>query len=138
MTSPSQALPAVLDRIDADLDKSLERLFDFLQIQSISTDPAYKDQCRAAAEYVAKDLSGIGFDDQRAPDRRPSDRGGQEPATGRTASPARPVLRPLRRAAGRPARSVGGAAVCAAHRDAARRPQDHRRARGLRRQGPGR
>ncbi|HEY7664897.1 MAG TPA: M20/M25/M40 family metallo-hydrolase [Xanthobacteraceae bacterium] len=59
---PSDALPAVLDKIDADLDRSLERLFEFLRIQSISTDPAYKEQCRAAAEYVAKDLSGIGFD----------------------------------------------------------------------------
>src|SRR3984893_16054745 len=38
-----------------------ERLFEFLRIQSISTDPAYKDQCQSAAEYVAKDLSGIGF-----------------------------------------------------------------------------
>ena len=26
---PTQALPAVLDKIDADLDRSLERLFDF-------------------------------------------------------------------------------------------------------------
>jgi acetylornithine deacetylase/succinyl-diaminopimelate desuccinylase-like protein len=62
MPSPSDALPAVLQKIDADLDRSLERLFEFLRIQSISTDPAYKDQCRAAAEYVAKDLSGIGFE----------------------------------------------------------------------------
>ena len=60
--SPAQALPAVLDKIDAELDHSLERLFEFLRIQSISTDPAYKDQCRSAAEYVAKDLSGIGFE----------------------------------------------------------------------------
>jgi acetylornithine deacetylase/succinyl-diaminopimelate desuccinylase-like protein len=61
MTS-AQALPAVLDRIDADLDKSLDRLFDFLKIKSISTDPAYKDQCKAAAEFVAKDLTSLGFD----------------------------------------------------------------------------
>ena len=60
--TPSQALPAVLDKIDANLDQSLERLFDFLRIQSISTDMAYKDQCKAAAEFVAKDLSSIGFD----------------------------------------------------------------------------
>src|SRR5258705_1906215 len=60
MTS-AQALPAVLDRIDADLDKSLDRLFDFLKIKSISTDPAYKDQCKAAAEFVAKDLTSLGF-----------------------------------------------------------------------------
>jgi acetylornithine deacetylase/succinyl-diaminopimelate desuccinylase-like protein len=62
MPSPSQALPAVLEKIDADLDASLSRLFEFLKIQSISTDPAYKEQCRAAAEFVAKDLSGLGFD----------------------------------------------------------------------------
>jgi acetylornithine deacetylase/succinyl-diaminopimelate desuccinylase-like protein len=60
--TPSQALPAVLDKIDADLEASLDRLFAFLKIQSISADPAYKDQCRAAAEFVANDLSGIGFD----------------------------------------------------------------------------
>jgi acetylornithine deacetylase/succinyl-diaminopimelate desuccinylase-like protein len=59
--NPSQALPAVLEKIDTDLDQSLARLFDFLRIESISTDPAYKDQCRTAAEHVAKDLSGIGF-----------------------------------------------------------------------------
>src|SRR5712691_1651520 len=60
--TPSQALPAVLDKIDAELDNSLARLFDFLKIQSISTDPAYKGQCKAAADYVAKDLVGIGFE----------------------------------------------------------------------------
>jgi acetylornithine deacetylase/succinyl-diaminopimelate desuccinylase-like protein len=61
MTSPSQALPAILARIDAELDASIGRLFDFLRIQSISTDAAYKEQCRAAAEHVAKDLTSIGF-----------------------------------------------------------------------------
>jgi len=60
--SPSQALPAVLDRIDADLDKSLARLFEFLKIQSISTDPAYKDQCKTAAQFVSRDLASLGFD----------------------------------------------------------------------------
>jgi len=59
--TPSQALPAVLAKIDTDLEQSLDRLFDFLRIQSISTDPAYRDECRSAAEFVAKDLSGIGF-----------------------------------------------------------------------------
>jgi acetylornithine deacetylase/succinyl-diaminopimelate desuccinylase-like protein len=54
-------IDAVLERIDRDLDRSLERLFEFLRIQSISTDPAYAAQCRAAAEYVAADLNGIGF-----------------------------------------------------------------------------
>ena len=62
MTSAVDALPAVLDRIDADLDQSLERLFDFVRIPSISTDSAYKDFCRAAADYVAKDLTDLGFE----------------------------------------------------------------------------
>src|SRR5262249_7055510 len=56
------ALDAVLDRIDHDLDQSLERLFALLRIASISTDSAYKAQCKAAAEHVAKDLTTIGFD----------------------------------------------------------------------------
>ncbi len=55
-------LNVVLDRIDADLDKSLDRLFALLRIQSISTDPAYKKHCREAAEFVAADLRSIGFD----------------------------------------------------------------------------
>jgi acetylornithine deacetylase/succinyl-diaminopimelate desuccinylase-like protein len=58
----SQALPAVLDRIDRDLDASLERLFALLRIQSVSTDPAYAPHCRAAAEHVAADLRGLGFE----------------------------------------------------------------------------
>src|SRR6266700_1415009 len=55
-------LDAVLNRIDQDLEQSLDRLFALLRIASISTDPAYKPQCRAAAEHVAKDLASIGFD----------------------------------------------------------------------------
>ena len=51
MTSAAKALPAVLERIDADLDKSLERLFELVRIPSISTDSAYKDFCRAAADH---------------------------------------------------------------------------------------
>ncbi len=60
--TPSQALPAVLERIDADLDSSIERLFELMRIQSISTDPAYQAQCRAAAEFVAGDLGSLGFE----------------------------------------------------------------------------
>jgi acetylornithine deacetylase/succinyl-diaminopimelate desuccinylase-like protein len=55
-------LDAVLSRIDQDIDQSVERLFTLLRIQSISTDPAFKDQCRAAAEHVAADLTSIGFE----------------------------------------------------------------------------
>jgi acetylornithine deacetylase/succinyl-diaminopimelate desuccinylase-like protein len=60
-------LNAVLDWIDRDLDRSLERLFAFLKIQSISTDPAYSDRCRSAAEFVAADLASLGLDTQVRP-----------------------------------------------------------------------
>jgi len=55
-------LDAVLARIDQDMDKSVERLFALLRIASVSTDPAFAQQCRAAAEHVAADLTSIGFD----------------------------------------------------------------------------
>jgi acetylornithine deacetylase/succinyl-diaminopimelate desuccinylase-like protein len=58
---PAKTLDAVLDRIDRDLDQSLERLFSLLRIQSISTDPAYAEQCQAAADHVAVDLNSLGF-----------------------------------------------------------------------------
>jgi acetylornithine deacetylase/succinyl-diaminopimelate desuccinylase-like protein len=57
----SAQLHDVLARIDADLDASLARLFAFLKIQSISTDPAYAAACRAAADHVAEDLASLGF-----------------------------------------------------------------------------
>jgi acetylornithine deacetylase/succinyl-diaminopimelate desuccinylase-like protein len=60
--TPTDALPKVLDRIDADLDKSLERLFAFLRLQSVSTDPAFTEQCRAAADFVAMDLETLGLE----------------------------------------------------------------------------
>jgi acetylornithine deacetylase/succinyl-diaminopimelate desuccinylase-like protein len=55
-------LDAVLSRIDQDIEQSVERLFALLRIASVSTDPAYKEQCRAAAEHVAADLRSIGFE----------------------------------------------------------------------------
>src|SRR3954453_10951326 len=60
--SASQALPQVLERIDADLDSSLKRLFELIRIPSISTDSAFKDSCRTAADHVAKDLASLGFE----------------------------------------------------------------------------
>ena len=54
-------LDAVLARIDADLPQALERLMDLLRIPSISTDPAYRGDCATAAEWLAADLRGLGF-----------------------------------------------------------------------------
>ncbi|CAN7394919.1 dipeptidase [Neorhizobium tomejilense] len=55
-------IDAVLALVDADIDESLARLFDLIRIPSISTDPGYRDQCKAAAEWLSRDLASIGFD----------------------------------------------------------------------------
>ena len=39
------ALSPVLDHLDQNLDQSLQRLFSLLRIPSISTDPAYAQEC---------------------------------------------------------------------------------------------
>jgi acetylornithine deacetylase/succinyl-diaminopimelate desuccinylase-like protein len=52
----------VLQRIDNDLNGSLERLFALLRIKSISADPLYKDDCREAAEWCARTLNEIGIE----------------------------------------------------------------------------
>lgn len=57
-----EKLAGVLQRIDDDLDASLDRLFALLRIESISTDPAYADRCRSAADWLAAELSTIGFE----------------------------------------------------------------------------
>ncbi len=54
-------LDDVLARADADMDAALERLFAFLRIKSISTDPAYAADCRAAADWLVGDLAELGF-----------------------------------------------------------------------------
>jgi acetylornithine deacetylase/succinyl-diaminopimelate desuccinylase-like protein len=55
-------LDQVLSDIDADLDNSLQRLFQWLRIPSISTDPAYAKECRRAAEWLKGDLDAMGFE----------------------------------------------------------------------------
>jgi len=56
------SLDAVLSRIDADLPDALDRLMELLRIQSISTDPAFKTQCDAAADWLVRDLQSLGID----------------------------------------------------------------------------
>jgi acetylornithine deacetylase/succinyl-diaminopimelate desuccinylase-like protein len=76
---PSAAdLNAVLAHIDADIDNSLERLFALLRIKSISTDPAFAGDCKAAAEHLAKDFASLGF----AADVRPT--GGHPAVVGKS------------------------------------------------------
>ena len=44
-------LDAVLARIDETLPEALDRLMALLRIPSISTDPAFKSDCAAAADW---------------------------------------------------------------------------------------
>jgi acetylornithine deacetylase/succinyl-diaminopimelate desuccinylase-like protein len=55
-------LDKVLAHLDQNLDAAIERLFAFLRIPSISTDPAYKKHCVTAAEHLKADVASIGFD----------------------------------------------------------------------------
>ncbi len=59
------SLQQVLERIDADLDNSLKRLFELLRIPSISTDPAYADDCTRAANWLVDDLKSLGVAAER-------------------------------------------------------------------------
>lgn len=54
------SLDSVLARIDADLPAATDRLLDLLKIPSISTDPAFKDDCQTAADWLVSDLQSIG------------------------------------------------------------------------------
>jgi acetylornithine deacetylase/succinyl-diaminopimelate desuccinylase-like protein len=56
------ALAEVLEKIDANLELALERLFRLIEIPSVSTDPAYAGDCARAAEWLAAELRSIGFE----------------------------------------------------------------------------
>ncbi len=60
-------LPPVLKRLDAGLDASLQRLFGFLEIPSISTDPAWAADCARAADWLVKELTSLGFEASSRP-----------------------------------------------------------------------
>ncbi|MBT0956417.1 M20/M25/M40 family metallo-hydrolase [Alphaproteobacteria bacterium KMM 3653] len=61
------SLDPVLARIDADLPQAIARLQTLLRIPSISTDPAYKGDCDAAADHLVADLSELGFTASKRP-----------------------------------------------------------------------
>ncbi|CAN5443024.1 dipeptidase [soil metagenome] len=52
----------VLAAADKNFEAGIDRLFDLVRIPSISADPAYKAQCREAAERLNADLLSLGFD----------------------------------------------------------------------------
>jgi len=54
-------LERVLAHVDDQLNSSLDRLFELLRIDSISTDPAFAASCQAAAKWIEQDITSIGF-----------------------------------------------------------------------------
>ena len=53
-------LDPVLSHINENLSAATERLFELMRIPSISTDPAFKDHCDAAADWLVSDLASMG------------------------------------------------------------------------------
>ncbi len=58
-------LDTVLAKADENIPAALERLFELLRIESISTDPAYADACVKAADWLVAELNSIGFKAER-------------------------------------------------------------------------
>ncbi len=58
-------LDDVLQAANDNLPQALDRLFELLSIDSISTDMAYKSSCKKAADWLVEDLNNIGFEAKR-------------------------------------------------------------------------
>ena len=54
-------LQKVLRQIDDNLEQSLTRLFALLRLKSISTDPAFKEDCVETADWLVRELQTLGF-----------------------------------------------------------------------------
>lgn len=53
---------SVLDHIDCELPQSLSRLFEILRFPTVATDPRHHGDCVRAAEWIAGELRGLGFE----------------------------------------------------------------------------
>ena len=65
VNSTTTRIPSVemlLQEVERGFDASTTRLCDFLRIPSISTDPAYDQDTRRAAEWLVQELRGLGYD----------------------------------------------------------------------------
>ena len=58
---PSARLAPVLERIDRDLERSIDRLREFLAIPSVSTDPAFAADTARAGRWAVAQLTDLGF-----------------------------------------------------------------------------
>ena len=67
MNSQTDVLERVLAKLDEGQGDALDRLFSFIAVESISTDPAYSEQCLDAAKLAAGYLEQAGFEAEVAP-----------------------------------------------------------------------
>ncbi len=58
-------LETALAKADENIPAALDRLFELLRIESISTDPAYAEECVKAADWLVAELTDIGFKAER-------------------------------------------------------------------------
>lgn len=67
MVIDNAVLEKVLARLDEGREDALKRLYSFIAIESVSTDPAYKGECLKAAELAKGFLIESGFSAEVAP-----------------------------------------------------------------------
>ncbi|MDB5508531.1 MAG: Peptidase [Hyphomicrobiales bacterium] len=56
------AIEQVLGKIDSNLDAAVQRLFGLLAIPSVSTDPAFAQDCQRAGQWLVDELKSLGFE----------------------------------------------------------------------------
>ena len=61
------SIDAILNRIDAELPASMDRLMELLRIPSISTDPAFKSDVDKAADWLTNELQELGIAAEKRP-----------------------------------------------------------------------
>ncbi len=55
-------LDKALSHADLEIENSIKRMFDFVRIPSISTDPAFAKDCKRAADWIVRELNDLGFE----------------------------------------------------------------------------
>ena len=55
------SIDAILSDLKNRQSEAISKLFEFLKIKSISTDPAFKNECKVAATWIKKEIESLGL-----------------------------------------------------------------------------